>query len=292
MRIVMRSFAVFALGLILAGTGMMPSAQAQSISKSRSIRVIQGGGSYLGIQMEDVTSKNMADYKLSTESGVIVKSVEKGSPAESAKLQANDVILEYARTQVISATQMGRLVRETPPGRKVDLLVSRDGKKITLNAEIGKREESVSENRIGEGIEEMPGIDGQDERTFQFRLPDGRSFNFPRTPDETSTARPRLGVSVQELTDQMAEFMGVPGKKGVLVMSVESGSAADGKLKAGDVIVRANDKILNDPRDLQSEIARVSEGKVDLKVVRNKAEISVVVNLPEKGSSGQRGERL
>jgi len=58
------------------------------------------------------------------------------------------------------------------------------------------------------------------------------------------------------------------------------------------VIVRANDKILNDPRDLQSEIARVSEGKVDLKVVRNKAEISVVVNLPEKGSSGQRGERL
>src|SRR5512137_1051344 len=88
MRIVMRSFAVFALGLILAGTGMMPAAQAQSISKSRSIRVMQGGGSYLGIQMEDVSSKNMADYKLSTESGVIVKSVDKGSPAESAKLQA------------------------------------------------------------------------------------------------------------------------------------------------------------------------------------------------------------
>jgi S1-C subfamily serine protease len=90
----------------------------------------------------------------------------------------------------------------------------------------------------------------------------------------------------------MADFLGVSGKKGVLVASVESGSAADGKLKAGDVIIRVNDKAVNEPEDLQSEIARIGEGKVDLKVVRNKGEISVAVNLPEKASSGRRGERL
>jgi serine protease Do len=294
MRIAVRRFAVpaLALGIILGGTGIMPSVHAQSRSKSESVMVMQGGGSYLGIQMEDVTAQNMANYKLSTESGVIVKSVEKGSPAESAKLQANDVILEYGHSQVISATQFSRLVRETPIGRKVDLLVSRDGKKMTLSAEIGKREESVGENRDWEGNENMPGLMGPEGRSFQFQLPDGRTFNFGGTPGETNTNRPRLGVSIQELTDQMAEFLGVPGKKGVLVLSVENGSAADGKLKAGDVIISANDKAIKDPEDLQSEIARVGEGKVDLKVVRNRAEISVAVNLPEKESSGRKGERL
>jgi serine protease Do len=291
MRIAVRRFAALALGMMLAVAGSMPSAQAQSRSKTGSVVMMQGGGSYLGIQMEDVTAQNMANYKLSTESGVIVKSVEKGSPAESAKLQENDVILEYGHSQVISATQLARLVRETPQGRKVDLVVSREGKKITLSAEIGKREESVGENRMREGDENMRGL-GPEDRSFQFQLPDGRSFNFRGLPGENNANRPRLGVSVQELTDQMAEFLGVPGKKGVLVISVENGSAAEGKIRAGDVIVRANDKAISDPEDLQSEIARVGEGKVDLKVVRNKAEISVAVNLPEKESSGQRGERL
>jgi serine protease Do len=280
-----------ALGLILAGFGIVPSVEAQSSSKVGVVEVMQGG-SYLGIQMEDVTAQNMSNYKLSAESGVIVKLVEKGSPAENAKIQAEDVILEYAHTQVASATQLARLVRETPPGRKVDLLVSRDGKKITLGAQIGKREQSAGLNRMGNENEGMPGLIGPEGRNFQFHTPDGRTFSFGQTPSSSDITKPRLGVSVQVLTDQMAEFLGVPGKKGVLVASVENGSAADGLLKAGDVIVRANDKAISNPEDLQSEIARVGEGKVDLKVVRNKAEISVAVNLPEKESSGRRGERL
>jgi len=294
MRIAVRRFAApaLALGIALAGMGLMPIAHAQSGRKSGSAMIVQGENSYLGIQMEDVSAQNMANYKLSTESGAIVKSVEKGSPAESAKLQASDVILEYGHMQVISAMQLARLVRETPPGRKVDLLVSRDGRKTTLSAEIGRREESLGENRFWEGNENMPGLIGPEGRSFQFRTPDRGTFNFRGLPGETETSRPRLGVSVQELTDQMAEFLAVPGKRGVLVMSVGKGSAADGKLKAGDVIIRANDKAISSPGDLQSEIARVGEGNVDLKVVRNKTEVSIAVTLPEKGSSGRRGERL
>jgi serine protease Do len=285
------AFPALALCMALAAFGIMPKALAQPSSSLGVVEMVQGG-SYLGIQMEDVTSKNMANYKLGAETGVIVKSVEKGSPAEKAKLQENDVILEYAHSQVISATQLARFVRETPQGRKVELLVSRDGKKVAITAEIGKREESVGENQEWEGNEKTPGTTGPEGRSFRFRLPDGRSFNFPGSQSEMSTNRPRLGISIQALTDQMADFLGVSGKKGVLVASVESGSAADGKLKAGDVIIRVNDKAVNEPEDLQSEIARIGEGKVDLKVVRNKGEISVAVNLPEKASSGRRGERL
>src|SRR4029079_16053180 len=84
--------------------------------------------------------QNMASYQLTDERGVIVRTVEKGSPAEAANLQEKDVILEYAGMPVFSTTQMMRLVQETPEGRKVILGVSRDGKKLDLTVNIGKRE--------------------------------------------------------------------------------------------------------------------------------------------------------
>ena len=100
--------------------------------------------------------------------------------------------------------------------------------------------------------------------------------------------RPRLGVAVQPLTDQMAAFLGVPGKEGVVVVSVSDGSAAAGKLKAGDVIVNADGQKVASPEDL-TRIVR--NGKADapmnLKVIRDKKEISVQVQLP--GTDSQSG---
>ena len=126
--------------LIFALLGGVPPVAAQEVySIEKDIRV-ETGGAYLGIEMEDVTTDNMASYKLASERGVIVRNVVKGSPAEAAGLQEKDVILQYAGTAVFSARQMSRLVRETPVGRKVELAVSRDGKPLTLTAKIGKRE--------------------------------------------------------------------------------------------------------------------------------------------------------
>jgi serine protease Do len=285
------AFPAMAFALMISGHGIMPSAHAQSRPKVGAMEMMRGG-SFLGIQMEDVTAQNMSSYKLSGELGVIVKSVEKGSPAENAKLQENDVILEYSHVQVLSAMQLTRLVGETPVGRKVDLVVSRDGKKTTLGVQIGSREENARMNRFGDEGGDMTGSFNPERRSFQFRMPDGRGFAFGPLPNDSVGTKPRLGISIQSLTDQMAEFLGVPGKQGVLVASVEKGSVAEGKLKAGDVIVRADDRAITTPEDLRSAVARVSEGKMDLKIIRNKAEISVTVNLPGDDSSGQRGHRL
>ena len=93
---------------------------------------------YLGVEIEDVTAENMSSYKLPSERGVIVRSVEKESPAGYADLKNNDVIVEYAGTPVFSAAQLTRLVSETPPGRKVDLVISRDGAKMTVTAKIAE----------------------------------------------------------------------------------------------------------------------------------------------------------
>ena len=273
-------------GLVLLLVATASSAAAQESRIVKDIR-IEVDGAYLGIEMEDVTAESASTYKLGGERGVIVRSVVKGSPAETAGLQAKDVILEYAGMPVFSAEQMRRLVRETPVGRNVDLVASRDGKKVTLAAKIGKREgPSVisSGQPLGEpGTFSFEGPDGT--RAFRFRMDEGR--RLPGAPglgwvqEGPMASRPRLGVTLQPLTDQMAEFFAAPGKKGVLVTSVIEGSAAAGKLKAGDVITGADNQAVAEPEDLTKIVrGKSAGGKLELKVVRDKKETVVVVELP------------
>lgn len=263
-----------------------PSSSAQTRSQSRPY-VLQlnssGGEAYLGIEMDEVTSSNMSKYKLSGERGVIVRSVQPGTPASEAKLQEDDVIVEYAGEKVWSSRQFARLVGETPPGRKVDLGVSRDGKHITLTAEIRTRDIRRSESQPFD----FPGDLGQMFRNYQYRaLPNLRDG----TADEP-TEKPRLGVTLRPLTDQFAEFLGVPGKKGALIDSVLEGSPSAGKLKSGDVVVQADGKEIGTPEDVIGIVRDKSEGNLTLKIIRDKKPLSVVVALPAapSGSEGGRG---
>jgi serine protease Do len=256
------------------------------------------GGSYLGIEMENVTAENMGSYKLSAERGVIVRSVEKRSPAEAANLQEKDVILEYAGMPVFSTMQLSRLVQETPEGRGVNLVISRDGKKLDLNVKLGKREGPHSPGERPEfDFDRSWGFGGPGGRAFGFEVPEGGlpfGFSFPPGRDEeiVRAGRPRLGVTLQALTDQMGEYLGVPDKKGALVTSVAEGSAAAAAdLKAGDVIVRAGEKVIANPDDLSRAIRQKDPGeKLELKAIRDKKEISLTVELPkdEKKSGGFR----
>jgi len=283
--------------LSLSVPGGTTSAAAQEVYSIEKNVQIGLDGAYLGIEMEDVTADNMASYKLAGERGIIVRSVIKGSPAEAAGLQEKDVILEFAGTSVQSVQQMRRLVRETPVGRKVDLVVSRGGMKINLTAKIGKRETGRG------GAENEPDI-------MMFGAPGGRTFHF-RTPEEGNwpempgmpgmgpswkeeSSKPRLGVTLQPLTDQLAEFLGVPGRKGVLVSSVVEGSPAVGRLKAGDVIVRADNQPIEDLGDLTRTVRGKPEGgKLELMVVRDKKEIVITVDLAGTGAKPQnRGFKL
>jgi serine protease Do len=259
--------------IFLSGILAVPFCHAQANSQMQIFQA-NSSGSYLGIAMDDVTAANMSKYKLSAERGVIVRSVSKGSPAEAAYLKEDDIILEYGGFPVWSSTQFRRLVEDTPAGRKVDLVVSRDGKRMDLSAKIENREGPRSENQF-----EIPNIReffGQNPRSFQFRWPNNPDSN---DSEESVARKPRLGVSLQPLTDQLGEYLGVPGKKGALVASVTDGSACAGKINSGDVIIGANGQIIDSPEDL-NQFVRNAEGAVTFKIIRDKKEITVVVNLP------------
>jgi serine protease Do len=263
-------YKVAALTVFLIGGMALPVCPAQTRALSN-ILWLDSSGAYLGIQMEDVTADNMSTYKLNSERGVIVRSVQKGSPAEAANIKANDVILEYGGNPVWSTMQFRRLVQETPPERNVDLVVSRDGKRLNPKVQIGNLDREAN-NQAGR----FPGIIVPDGRSFQFRFPGIPDRRFEARPE----GRPRLGVTLQPLTDQLREFFGVPDKKGALVSSVASGSPSDGKLKPGDVIVQADATNIDSPDDLVRFMDGRPTGDIALKVIRNKKEIAVTVTLP------------
>jgi len=279
------------LSLLSAGWAM-PLLHAQTAQGSRMTMAAQSDVAYIGIAMEDVTSANMAAYKLTAERGVIVRSVEQGSPAAAAKLQENDVILEFGGFPAWSAEQFQILVRQTPPGRKVDLVISREGKRMNIPIELGKRGGPVSLDSGGPATsnrEEFSMI-GPDGRAFRFNMPGGRMFDF-QMPDNVQPQRQRLGVTLQPLTDQLAEHLGMPGKKGVLVVSTEDGSPAAGKVKAGDVIIKADGQSVSAPEDLV-KIVRQKTGALQLQLIRGGKEISVTVDLPRDQATPSRGFTL
>ena len=70
-----------------------------------------------------------------------------------------------------------------------------------------------------------------------------------------------LGLTVQELTPQIAMRLGIRVTEGVFVAAVQPGSPADqGGIRAGDVIVSVNEKKISDPEALRQEVAKISPG--------------------------------
>jgi serine protease Do len=246
-------------------------------------------GGYLGVTIRDVTADDVKALKLQKEAGVYVRDVDEGSPAEKAGLVAKDVITEYAGTPVISSRQFRRLILETPPEREVALTVVRNGQPASKTVRIGERETG----RLGRSYSlRMPeGPRGWE--NFRFEMPDfqgdGRGRGIMVNP-----RRARLGINGVDLTNQMAEFLAVPGKEGVLVLEVQKDSPAEKSgLKAGDVIVSLDGKAVDSVADLSG---RLDEGAIQLEIIRDKKKQSVQVTIPaqrrERSTGGEAPKKL
>lgn len=245
---------------------------------SEKIRLFVGDGAYLGTEIRDVTEDDVGEFKLGQEGGVYVESVEEGSPAGEAGLQAGDVIVNYAGFFVRSIKQLQRLVSETPIGRHVKIVLIRQGQSIQTTAKITLRTRA-SGRRIAESRIEIPQLGDFDLRWEPRHS--GRRFLF-------FSDRPRLGITAGELTEQMADFLGVTGKKGVLVLGVAKETPAErAGLKAGDVIVSIDGHEVETPHDLSTHLKETSH---KLKIVRNRQgqEVSVRIGSVPRRHSGTR----
>lgn len=248
-------------------------------------RGMQSGG-YLGVRLEDVTAENRAQLGLSKEEGALVQDVEKGSPAGEAGVLKGDVIVSYAGYPVFSAAQLSRLVGETPVGRKVEIAVLRNSKRVTVEAKIDQRPEGDEPGMMGRMPFDMDELQGMIRRGFPDRGGNGnaRGLRF-------EGGQPRLGVSVTEMTDQLAEKYGLKGKSGVLVTSVQADStAAKAGVKAGDVLTEIDGKSVETAQDIQAALRKAGGKQVELKVYRDRQAMTLkadVEGVPSQGTGSQ-----
>lgn len=249
------------------------------------VMTIGGPVSYLGIGVKDILAERARELKLKEEAGVEVTQVDSNSPAEKAGLKAGDVVLEYQGNRVEGIEQFVRFVRETPVGRQVKLKIVRGGANQTLTASIGERQGGVMalSQKDRERVEQELARVREKIRT----LPEVRMPDIPHAVMGWRSGM--LGIDGEAVEDQLAEFFGV--KEGVLVRGVAKDMpAAKAGLRAGDVIVRIEDKGVRTPREITSAI-RGSKANRPLKVTvsRQKTEMSFDVHLGEERTPPPRG---
>ncbi|MCS7208792.1 MAG: PDZ domain-containing protein [Fimbriimonadales bacterium] len=192
---------------------------------------------YLGVEPTDVPAEMKEELKV--EQGVLIRSVDRDTPAYRAGIQAGDIITEVDGTPVRNETHFRELIGDKEPGTKVKLKVLREGKPLNLEATLEVHPEDAK---------------------------DASRTRAERSDADTSTLD-RLGITVGEVPPALQRELG--DGQGAYVRSVDSDSPAAGELEAGDVIVAVNNAPVRTAADLERALSRVPSGRtVQMRVLR------------------------
>ena len=106
--------------------------------------------------------------------------------------------------------------------------------------------------------------------------------------------RGRLGIYVQDLTEELANAFGLDSLKGAVVSQVmEESPAQKAGLRAGDVIVLLNSRAVDSTGDLRNIIGLLRVGStVDMEIVRNGKRKNITVVITEQASEKITGEKI
>ena len=243
--------------------------------------------SYLGVFLEEVSPERAKELGLSEERGAVVMKVVQGSPAEKAGIKENDVIVAFNGRRVDSVRELQRLMSDTPAGRNVAIEVIRGGGRQTITATMGKhelRQFGPFQTEIRKETEKaMKEVEKslKDLEKNKDKLKWAPSFNFDYAP--LLGGNPRLGITADNLTEQLGNYFGVKDGHGVLVSGItENSPAARAGLKAGDVIVAVDSDSIQDVSALRETLRKKDDGAIKVKVMRDRHEHTLTVNLEKK----------
>jgi serine protease Do len=189
-------------------------------------RIIRG---YLGIQGRVGRGNDTP----SDDEGVVVDDVVPGSPAAEAQLQKGDVIRKFNGHDVRNFLQLRTLVSQVDLNKNVDLEVVRGGKPLKVTAQIKEQPLDYQTSRAAPPQGSPQPEPGDEDDSAQPDEPPQ-----PNQPGRSATGL--AGISVSELTPQLAGQLELPdGVRGVVVTQVDPAmGAAD--LQKGDVIEEVN----------------------------------------------------
>jgi serine protease Do len=211
---------------------------------------------WLGVQVQPLTPELRESLRLAVEGGALVAGVIKGDPAEKAGLKSGDVIVEFDGRPVRSDRDLVAIVGNTPVGRSVRVTAVRDGKHVSLEVKIARRSDDKDEAA------------GADE---------------PEAA-EKETGKVRLGVSVQDVTKELAERLGLEDTRGALISEVTPGGPADrAGVSRGDVVLEVNRQPVESAGKFAKIVRGAEPGKTLLLLVRGGGGTRFVTVKPEAG---------
>ncbi len=206
---------------------------------------------WLGVHIQNVDEDLAATLDLDAPKGALVAQVTPDSPAAAAGFEQGDVILSYNGEAIDALRDLTTKVANTHPGDEAQVMVWRDGDKVTLDVEIGQ---TPGGEKVVAALEQ---------------------------PDDNT---PKLGVALAKLTDDDRASLDLARDlQGAVVTEVMPGSpAAEKGLQRGDVIVEADRKKVTEPKmviDAVREAAERGDETILLLVKRQGQDRFVAVRL-------------
>jgi serine protease Do len=194
---------------------------------------------WLGVSIDEMTPKLAAEMGFERPRGAVVSVVRPNSPALSAGVQPNDIILDFNRRPVNSVRDLTRAVADTPVGATVPMTVLRDGKRVVLKVTVDRRETRVLASAAASPL---------------------------RSGLKAS------GLTLERPTRDVIEAFGLaPDVEGVVVTGVDPDSPAAIVLQPGDVILEIGWERMTRPEAAANKLDKLrnlNSGPVQIYVQR------------------------
>jgi serine protease Do len=223
----------------------IPSAMAKSVVEQlKKDGVIHRG--WLGVKIQQVSEEIANALAMGKPRGALVLEISKDSPAQGSGLAAGDVIVRFDGKEIDEMRKLPRFVADTKIGKKVDVVVWRKGREVTLSMKTGELPDDKSADANGKPAKSSPGkID-------------------PAAKDLV------LGMQLVPVTPALrAQFQLKPTVRGLVVDDLDAtAEGAKRGLRPGDIIVEANQVIVESTDALRAALKDAKKAGQEFALLR------------------------
>ncbi len=205
---------------------------------------------WLGVVIQDIDPALAKSFNVTVTEGVLVSDIQDGSPAKEAGFERGDIVIEYDGKSIRDVNHLRNTVAQTEVNKKVKVKVLRDGKEKDLTVKIGEQPSDL----------------------------------FAGGPDGVAPSGKDLGMTVQNLTKELAKSLGVEEDSGVIVAEVQPGSpAALSEIREGDLIKEVNRKKIGNVAEFKKSLSEADKEKgVLILIKRGEFSRYVIIKTKEK----------
>jgi len=202
--------------------------------------------------------------------GVKITNVIKGSAAEKAGLQKDDIITRVNDKKITSPEDLMEAVSSYKPEETIKIDYLRNNKKNDVNVKLGERKEKNRKYIY----KYNPGMNGNG---FNFKMPQMPDFPNKFNYRFRNNNHPKLGVKIEDIENG----------NGAKIVNVEEGSVADKTgLKKDDIITEINGEKVDNVDEIRESLNEINDkDSFNLKVKRNNSDMNFEVKIPKKLNS-------